>query len=405
MVDVLMSEVSKITGAEPQRDHGDIEPLKQSISELGLLQPLVINTDGTLVAGRRRYQAVSELGYSQVPVRIVNLDKLQQFKAAIEENTIRKNLTPAEEANAIAEYHRMKVVVEGEAKRGRPENNLSESDKLAPRTQTKTAAELKVRRPQVSEALALSERIAAHPEHAAELEKIPERAGLNRRLKELEREARHAEARETVAVADPATRWRLIHNHIGAVTEELEPESVDLIVTDPPYPKEFLPLYSALSILGEKALKPGGSLLCMCGQYHLSEVLKQVSSHLSYQWTLAYLTPGGQSPQIWPRKVNTFWKPVLWFVKGEYSGEWIGDVAKSAVNDNDKRFHDWGQSETGMADLVRRFATPGQTVLDPFCGGGTTGLVALSLDCYFIGADRSEEAITTSRRRLGGMAL
>jgi DNA modification methylase len=47
---------------------------------------------------------------------------------------------------------------------------------------------------------------------------------------------------------------------------ELPPESIDWVITDPPYAKEYLPLYSDLSRCAERWLKPGGSLLVMCGQ-------------------------------------------------------------------------------------------------------------------------------------------
>jgi hypothetical protein len=39
---------------------------------------------------------------------------------------------------------------------------------------------------------------------------------------------------------------------------------------------------------------------------------------LEYLWTMAYLTPGGQATQVFPRKVNTFWKPILIYCKGAY---------------------------------------------------------------------------------------
>jgi hypothetical protein len=182
----------------------------------------------------------------------------------------------------------------------------------------------------------------------------------------------------------------------------IEPGSVDAIITDPPYPREYLPLYGDLAHKAAEWLKPGGSLLVMCGQSYLPDVLALLGSEsaLAYHWTLAYLTPGGQAVQLWPRKVNTFWKPVLWYVKGEYCGDWIGDVAKSAPNDNDKRFHDWGQSESGMADLLERFTYPGQMICDPFCGGGTTGVVAAALRRRFIGIDTDTSAIATTNRRI-----
>lgn len=160
----------------------------------------------------------------------------------------------------------------------------------------------------------------------------------------------------------------------------IEPNSVDWIITDPPYPEEFIGLYADLARLASVWLRPGGSLLAMAGEHHLPAVMAALTSaDLIYQWTLAYLTPGGQAVQIFPRKVNTFWKPVFWFVKGEYHGRWIGDVVTSKVNDNDKRFHDWGQSESGFADLINRFTEPGHVICDPFMGGGTTGAVALAM--------------------------
>jgi hypothetical protein len=135
----------------------------------------------------------------------------------------------------------------------------------------------------------------------------------------------------------------------------------------------------------------------MSGQAHLPEVLRRLCEHLSYRWTLAYLTPGGQAVQCFPSKVNTFWKPVFLF--GE-SAEWIGDVAESKVNDNNKRFHGWGQSESGMADLVERLTKPGQLVCDPFLGGGTTGVVSLALGRRFVGCDIDAEIVGKARQRI-----
>jgi len=110
--------------------------------------------------------------------------------------------------------------------------------------------------------------------------------------------------------------------------------------------------------------------------------------------------PGGQSAAINARCVNAFWKPVFWFVKGEYDGDWRGDVVKSDVNDNDKRFSDWGQSESGVARLIEAFTLPGELVLDPFVGGGTTAVVCVRLGRQFIGVDIKQKQIDITRARL-----
>lgn len=194
--------------------------------------------------------------------------------------------------------------------------------------------------------------------------------------------------------------YRLHCCPVAELSKKLEPESVDYVITDPPYGQDAIPVYADLGALAKVVLKPGGSLVVMTGQSYLPEVMQSLAAHLTYQWMLPYLTPGGQSPQIWERKVNSFWKPVLWYVKGEYTGKWAGDVVKSAVNDNDKRFHKWGQSESGMADIIDRFTEPGQTILDPFLGGGTTAVIALGMRRKFIGADSDPEAIKIALSRL-----
>jgi 16S rRNA G966 N2-methylase RsmD len=226
-----------------------------------------------------------------------------------------------------------------------------------------------------------------------------------RREKAAEKETRRSEkAGRKSAVPDDlpliTDRYRLVHGDIEDA--EIEPGSVDCIVTDPPYPKEFIDCYATLARKAAEWLKPGGSLLAMSGQTYLPDVVAALKTGgLSYQWTLSYLTPGGQAAQIFPRRVNTFWKPVFWLVKGAYAGDWIGDVARSNPNDNDKRFHNWGQSESGMADLVSRFTDPGHVICDPFMGGATTGVVAIAMDRLFIGVEKDAEAFETARQRLG----
>ncbi len=199
--------------------------------------------------------------------------------------------------------------------------------------------------------------------------------------------------------ANETEQYRIIEGDLKSVGSEVADDSVDWIITDPPYPAEYLNCFTVLGEFAARVLKPGGSLICMVGQSYLPAIMERLMESLEYHWVLAYLTPGGQAVQLWDRNVNTFWKPLLWLTKGEYRGDWIGDVCKSAVNDNDKQFHDWGQSESGMRDIVERFTRQCDVICDPFCGGGTTGRVSVETGRQFIGIDIDAESIKTTRKR------
>lgn len=253
--------------------------------------------------------------------------------------------------------------------------------------------------------------MAAHPEIIAQAKAEAKEKGevLSRSVvlkkiddsKKAERKAEKAERKKfSLETELPEDMCRVFRADIREGLFEIEDNSVDFIITDPPYPREYLPLFGDLSRVAARVLKPNGSLIVMSGQSYLPEVIELLRTEMKYHWCMAYTTFGGQSPQLFHKKVNTFWKPVLWFVKGEYSGDWVGDVLKSAVNDNDKRFHEWGQSYSGMKDIVERFTNPNDTILDPFLGGGTTGVVAVCSGRKFIGSDVEQNNVDVSLERI-----
>jgi len=53
-----------------------------------------------------------------------------------------------------------------------------------------------------------------------------------------------------------------------------------------------------------------------------------------------------------------------------------------------------------VADHIKTWSNPEDTVLDPFLGSGTTGLVAASLERKFIGIEISEEYFNLARNRI-----
>jgi N6-adenosine-specific RNA methylase IME4 len=83
-----------IIGERHRKELGDVDGLARSIAELGLFHPVVVTPCGKLIVGERRLAACKSLGWSDVPVTIVDLDAVVRGEYA--ENVHRKNFTLSE---------------------------------------------------------------------------------------------------------------------------------------------------------------------------------------------------------------------------------------------------------------------------------------------------------------------
>ncbi len=85
----------------------DLEKLKDSIMEQGILQPVLVrrhNDTYELIAGERRFRAAQKADFSHVPALVRELTDEQMLEVSIIENIQREALNPLEEAEA---YHRL----------------------------------------------------------------------------------------------------------------------------------------------------------------------------------------------------------------------------------------------------------------------------------------------------------
>ena len=89
---------------QPRSAMGDLAELMASITEKGILEPLIVRQlrdRFQIVAGERRYQAAVRVGLSEVPVIVRDIDDGESIELALIENIQRKDLTPFEEAEAL----------------------------------------------------------------------------------------------------------------------------------------------------------------------------------------------------------------------------------------------------------------------------------------------------------------
>ena len=93
---------------QPRRrlDPETISGLAESISEAGVIQPLIVRplADGRyeLIAGERRWRAAREAGLELVPTLVRDEDEPRRMQTALIENVVREDLNPVDEARACA---------------------------------------------------------------------------------------------------------------------------------------------------------------------------------------------------------------------------------------------------------------------------------------------------------------
>jgi len=400
-----------------------VAELAESIAQVGLLQPIGVRPDGTLVYGYHRLEACKRLGWTEIPAVVVDGDDLRAELAEITENLVRNELTLLERAEHLA---RLKAVYQQQYPNtrgvGRPTKNGAT---VAPFSewaagQTGLAQRTVQHYVQLAESIAPAVRDAirrtpiasdgAELKSLASLEPSQQRAVaelIASRAAGSVREATRTLARREFLECDSAGELprgiEIRHGDFREVLGDLRGQ-VDAMITDPPYLSEYIPLYGELAKLAAELLRPHGVLVVMTPHLHLLEVGNRMTPHLRYRWICTYYM-GDTKANVSAAKIATSWKPLLVFTR--YDAENLrfvcSDYFSAAHNTADgvqKELHHWQQSLDGFTEIVQRFTEPGDLVVDPFLGSGTTALACLQLGRRFVGCDIDAGAVAIARRRV-----
>lgn len=381
----------------------EFESLKNDIQSNGFdkTRP-VISFENAIIDGWHRYQACKQLDIEPVIVEFQGSQEDAIFYIISTNN--RRNLNKGQMACMAVAAIKIIESIKAESKQGQRTdltlgNNYPEVkiDNYKNRTASKLAEKFQTNDKYIKDAKRINKE---NPLLFARIEKgtitIPEA------LKELRTEAREKVKESLIEKANGAPASEKFKIFQGDIKTHKINRQFDFIITDPPYPKEYLSLYETLAERAKEWLTDDGLLIAMCGQSYVDEIYNLMSKHLTYYWTACYLTPGQPTP-LRQKQVNTTWKPLLIFSKNtNYKGKIFGDVFRSERNDKD--LHKWGQSQSGMYDIIKQVVLQGQSILDPFCGAGTTGMAAIEHNCFFYGIDIDEQNVKISKGRLNDFA-
>jgi hypothetical protein len=203
---------------------------------------------------------------------------------------------------------------------------------------------------------------------------------VNREKAEVIRSQRRKAFEAAPTLGDDAYDYR-----VGRAQDMLlDITSTPLIIADPPYQDEADPLFEWLADFAQRVLVPGGSLILFTGHHRLPRDFEIFKNKLRFWWPLVLRHDA--SRQVPGKYVVACHKPVLWFVKDHRrNNEYVLDVLSSTGRDKDE--HHWGQGEAGITPIIEALSEPGETIIDPFCGSGRWGRIAVSKKRRWVGCD------------------
>lgn len=402
-------------------DPGDLEDLAQSLQDKGQIVPIIINNNKELIDGGRRVAACM---MAQIKVLCAYKDTVNPIimrELEIESNVRRKAFTPSEEVLAISELHKLKQSVHGKATSGRKGGwTLDDTAKTLGITKGKVIADLQLAEvvkmfPSLKDCKTKKEIVSA----AKGVTKVLERSLAVSNYEKLIKDSN-------------ITQVRMYHLDGKIHMLSMENNSVDLLLTDPPY---------GIGI-NEVAMTVGGVTgghVSAGFQYsdtpetalNFLTVLAQQSFRFCKPTAHAFIFIGFEYFEI-TRKlfIEAGWqvriKPLIW-IKREIGQcnvpyAWPSSCYETilmARKDNSKLIvegkPDWFQHDPVLPsqrlhqaekpvellkELIRRTCLPGSMIYDPAMGSGSTLEAALRMNMLAIGCDIMEESYSGALQRI-----
>ena len=391
--------------------------LADDIADIGLIHLPVLRAGGVLVSGERRYRAIKHLHDTNRPVFYLgefiphgklpyaSFESLSDLEASVlelHENIIRVNLPWQTKVTMTAKLHTLRKEQNSEwhPEDTRKELQLSEGE--SSRVSRRIILADTLSRPEV--------RAAGSEEEAFKALRKSNECLFTEALRKKKKKVK---SKHTV-IRGESVEW----------LNGAKPNQYDIILTDPPYgidadkfgyiAKNNLQghkytddregaagIYAALAALGYRIAKEQAHLYTFCSIEFFYDLYGMFTS---VGWTV------WPRPLIWYKHRGSIPKPdlgpqyvyecILFANKGNKptSGLFPDVIDEPSVTN--KRHAAEKPVEVYM-NLLARSITPGDLVLDPFCGSGPIFPAAHRLDCIATGIDIDEAALAIANERIG----
>ena len=192
--------------------------------------------------------------------------------------------------------------------------------------------------------------------------------------------------------------WRVETGDCLELLKALPPGSVDAVVTDPPYGVGFTYASHNDSAIGyrEWCCSWFDELKRVCsGPICISPGIANLTDWPRPDWILCWHKPAAMGRC--PVGFNN-WEPVLVYGKTR-AGQVVDVFSAPIIPDDSLAGHPCPKPLGWGLGVVGRATRMGDTVLDPFCGSGTTGVACIQTGRNFLGFEIDPGYADIARRR------
>jgi SAM-dependent methyltransferase len=359
--------------------------LRDSIQAHGQLEPISV-WRGQVVDGRHRFRACKELGIKPKLKHLTDCEKEEVLHLVIAKNMNRRHLSPSQRGLIAAETI-LPLLAKDNAKGGR-------------------------RSAQAGAILGVSARMVDYAKKIVEIapDLVPQvRSGLLE-LRKADRIVRDRSREVESRVVNPSNQnplpIEIWHGDCLSLLSQIPGESVDLLLTDPPYEKNSRALWEGIGAQAARILKPTGHLIALSGNRHANVFIEALDKNLRFQWIGAMIFSGstGSHPG---RRMISCQRPLLFYTRNSQASlspsQGIPSDLLVTVEESraDRKWHSMGQISTPFASLIEKFCPKQGFVVDPCCGGGTVLVAARETGRRALGIEQDVAAYQLIKKRLG----
>lgn len=403
----------------------------ESLRKFGVIYPVILTRGNELVDGERRILGCEKVGIEDIPFAYRDeVDELTRRELEVETNIRRKSFTNSELSFALLDLHRLKQKIHGEKMKGRQE---LVDGKVPGWSMEDTARSVLMQKGDVS----LATQVAAYIERTGdeEVKKVLEKS--RRKAYDLMRAKQEKEVRRVLtevskqeAPADQSEATKLVDSWFQNCDciegiRAIPDASIDLVYTDPPYginidlvkkddksdiykddsSDVLLALWKILPAELFRVLKPNSFCVIWSGWEHYDSIEREMKN-------VNFLTQ--PVPFVWVKTQSALQcnMPHLWDASGTDAAIICAKGSPVRVRQGlpsficcptlppDQKKHPLERPPSLLIEHLTRFASAGQTILDPFAGSFSTGKAAFRLGMRPIGFEIDIDYYNQSREEM-----